>query len=239
MTYGNLILSLVVATIFYLIGTALFVFYKQNPELLQTAQQDQIFASYIAYQLPVGITGIVLAAIYAAAQSTLSTGLNSVATSWTLDIQKYISKDMSMGKQTKLAQYISLGVGIASIIMASILAGGGVNSAYEWFNGFMGLVLGVLAGIFVLGILFRKATKAGAYAGFIASAVAVVVCKYGGFDVSIWSYSIISIGVSVIVGMIVSLMTQSQVVDEKTQREATVYYKEKDKEEKNREAALS
>ena len=178
MTYGNLVLSLFVATVFYLIGTALYVFYNQNPQLLQTAQQDQIFASYIAFQLPVGITGIVLAAIYAAAQSTLSTGLNSVATSWTLDIQNFITKDMSMEKQTKVAQYISLGVGIASIIMAVILANGGVNSAYEWFNGFMGLVLGVLAGIFVLGIFFKKATKAGAYAGFIASAIAVVVCKY-------------------------------------------------------------
>ncbi len=226
MTYGNLVLSLFVATVFYLIGTALYVFYNQNPQLLQTAQQDQIFASYIAFQLPVGITGIVLAAIYAAAQSTLSTGLNSVATSWTLDIQNFITKDMSMEKQTKIAQYISLGVGIASIAMAVILANGGVNSAYEWFNGFMGLVLGVLAGIFVLGIFFKKATKAGAYAGFIASAIAVVVCKYGGFDVSIWSYSIISIGVSVVVGMIVSLMTQSQLVDKKTLNEATVYYNE-------------
>lgn len=226
MTYGNGVLSIFLATVFYLIGTALFVFYNQNPALAQTAQQDQIFASYIAFQLPVGITGIVLAAIYAAAQSTLSTGLNSVATSWTLDIQNFITKDMSMEKQTKVAQYISLGVGIASIIMAVILANGGVNSAYEWFNGFMGLVLGVLAGIFVLGIFFKKATKAGAYAGFIASAIAVVVCKYGGFDVSIWSYSIISIGVSVIVGMIVSLMTQSQLVDKKTLNEATVYYNE-------------
>ena len=56
------------------------------------AQQDQIFASYIAYELPVGITGLLLAAIYAASQSTLSTGLNSVATSWTLDIQERLSK---------------------------------------------------------------------------------------------------------------------------------------------------
>lgn len=224
MTYGNLVLSLFVATLFYLIGTALFVFYKQNPQLLQTAKQDQIFASYIAFQLPVGITGIVLAAIYAAAQSTLSTGLNSVATSWTLDIQNFITKDMSTEKQTKIAQYISLGVGIASIAMAIILANGGVNSAYEWFNGFMGLVLGVLAGIFVLGVFFKKATKTGAYAGFIASAIAVIVCKYGGFDVSIWSYSIISIGVSVIVGILVSLMTQSQLVDDKTLNRSTVYY---------------
>ena len=68
--------------LFTLIGTALFVFYHQNPQLLQTAHQDQIFASFIVYQLPIGVSGILIAAIYAASQSTLSTGLNSVATSW-------------------------------------------------------------------------------------------------------------------------------------------------------------
>ena len=56
----------------------------------------------------------------------------------------------------------------------------------------------------------------------VPSWIAVIVCKYGGFDVSIWSYSIISIGVSIIVGMIVSLMTQSQLPDEKTLNEATI-----------------
>ncbi|MGG7078910.1 sodium:solute symporter [Clostridium sardiniense] len=208
MTYGNLVLSLTLATVFYLIGTGLFVFYNQNPALLQTAQQDQIFASFIAYQLPVGITGILLAAIYAAAQSTLSTGLNSVATSWTLDIQQYISKDLSDKQKTRIAQYISLGVGIVSIGVSILLASGGITSAYEWFNGFMGLVLGVLAGIFVLGVFFKKATKQGAYAGFIVSAIIVVVLKYGGFDVTAWSYSVISISSSVIVGVIVSYLTQ-------------------------------
>lgn len=59
MTYGNLVLSLFVATVFYLIGTALYVFYNQNPQLLQTAQNQILH--HIAFQLPVGITGIVLA----------------------------------------------------------------------------------------------------------------------------------------------------------------------------------
>ena len=136
MTYGNGLLSITVATVFYLIGTCLFIFYTQNPELAQTAKQDQIFASYIAYQLPVGITGILLAAIYAASQSTLSTGLNSVATSWTLDIQTMISKDMSFERQTKIAQYISLGVGIVAIGVSVVLANGEIKSAYEWFNSF-------------------------------------------------------------------------------------------------------
>ncbi len=204
MTYGNLVLSLTIATVFYLIGTGLFVFYNQNPQALQTAQQDQIFASFIAYELPVGITGILLAAIYAAAQSTLSTGLNSVATSWTLDIQDNISKGLDDKKKTKIAQYISLGVGIVSIFVSMILANGNIKSAYEWFNEFMGLVLGVLAGIFVLGMFFKKATKEGAYAGLIISAIIVIILKYGVKTVSPWSYSIITIFTSVIVGLIVS-----------------------------------
>ena len=87
MMLTNGALSIFIATVFYLIGTGLYVFYSQNA-LPPAAQQDQIFASYIAYELPVGITGLLLAAIYAASQSTLSTGLNSVATSWTLDIQE-------------------------------------------------------------------------------------------------------------------------------------------------------
>lgn len=206
MTYGNAILSIGITIVFYLIGTSLFVFYNQNPNLLMTTQQDQIYASFIAYQLPVGITGILLAAIFAAAQSTLSTGLNSVATSWTLDIQNYITKGLNFKKQTKIAQLISLVVGIVSIIVAIILANSQIKSAYEWFNGFMGAVLGVLAGIFVLGVLYKKATKTGAYIGFIVSVIAIISIKYKliNVDVSIWTYSLIAIVVTVLVGVIVS-----------------------------------
>ena len=225
MTYGNGVLSIVVATIFYLIGTCLFVFYSQNPELAQTVKQDQIFASYIAYQLPVGITGILLAAIYAASQSTLSTGLNSVATSWTLDIQTLINKDMSFERQTKIAQYISLGVGILSIGVSIVLANGEIKSAYEWFNSFMGLVLGVLAGIFVLGAFCKKATKLGAYIGFAVSAILVIYLKYNVPDVSSWAYSLLTITTSVVVGQISSLI-QLKLTNKvnKVDSESTIYY---------------
>ena len=232
MTYGNGVLSIFLATVFYLIGTALFVFYNQNPQLLQTAQQDQIFASYIAFQLPVGITGILLAAIYAASQSTLSTGLNSVATSWALDIQTVFSKNISSEKQTKIAQYISLGVGILAIAVAIILANGEIKSAYEWFNSFMGLVLGVLAGTFVLGAFTKKATSMGAYAGFIVSAIIVVVLKYKVPNVTSWSYSLISISVSLIVGYIVSsIQINMNKKAYKTEDNTTIYFKKDFKEE--------
>ena len=170
-----------------------------------------------------GITGILLAAIYAASQSTLSTGLNSVATSWTLDIQTVISKDMSFEKQTKIAQYISLGVGIVAIIVAMVLASGEIKSAYEWFNSFMGLVLGVLAGIFVLGAFSKTANKVGAYAGFIVSSIVIIYLKYNVPDVTSWSYSLITITISVIVGQIVSSIYNSR-TKEDINEESTVYY---------------
>lgn len=206
MTFGNGFLSIGTTTVIYLIGTALFVFYHQNPQLLQTAHQDQIFASFIVYQLPIGISGILIAAIYAASQSTLSTGLNSVATSWVLDIQDSFNREISEEKQTRIAKLVSLGVGIIAIIVSMILANGEIKSAYEWFNSFMGLVLGVLAGIFVLGVITKKATSMGAYAGFFTSAIIVINLKYNHPEVTSWSYAIISIGVSCIIGYIISLI---------------------------------
>ena len=208
MTFGNGFLSIGTTTVIYLIGTALYIFYHQNPQLLQTAQQDQIFASFIVYQLPVGVSGILLAAIYAASQSTLSTGLNSVATSWVLDIQGCFKKQISTEKQTQIAKFVSLGVGIVSIIVAMILANGEIKSAYEWFNSFMGLVLGVLAGIFVLGVINKKATKLGAYVGFITSAIIVINLKYNHPEVTSWSYSIVTIATSCVVGFVVSYIEE-------------------------------
>ena len=210
MMLTNGALSIFIATVFYLIGTGLYVFYKQNA-LPPAAAQDQIFASYVAFELPVGVTGILLAAIYAASQSTLSTGLNSVAASWTLDIQARLTKkELSFEKQTKIGQYVSLAVGIFAIIVSIVLANGGIKSAYEWFNGFMGLVLGILIGTFILGAFTKVANTFGTTLAFIAASVVMVGIKYfaPAGSVSLWSYSLISIAVSLAVGVPASIISR-------------------------------
>ena len=166
-----------------------------------------------------------LAAIYAASQSTLSTGLNSVATSWTLDIQERLSKkEMSFALQTKIAQFVSLGVGIVAILVSMVLANGEIKSAYEWFNGFMGLVLGVLGGTFVLGVFTKSATTLGAYVAFAVSSVVIVWVKYTQPQVSIWSYSLITIGISVVVGMAVSYIQNAVTGSKQIPGEHTTIY---------------
>ena len=227
MMLANGALSIFIATVFYLIGTGLYVFYQQNA-LPPAAEQDQIFASYIAFELPVGITGLLLAAIYAASQSTLSTGLNSVAASWTLDIQARLSKkELSFEKQTKIGQYVSLIVGIFSIAVSMILANGGVKSAYEWFNGFMGLVLGILIGTFILGAFTKTANTFGAALAFITASLVMVVIKYfvPAEAVSIWSYSLISIAVSLAAGIPSSMIYRKIKGDTSVPAPDTTIYK--------------
>lgn len=190
-------LSIFIATVFYMIGTGLYVFYQQNA-------------------LPP-----------AAAQSTLSTGLNSVASSWTLDIQARLSKkEMSFEKQTKIGQYVSLIVGIFSIAVSIVLANGGVKSAYEWFNGFMGLVLGILVGTFILGAFTKVANTFGATLAFIAASAVMIGIKYfaPAGSVSIWSYSIISIAVSLVVGVPASIIWRKIKGDNSKQAPNTTIY---------------
>lgn len=208
MMLGNGCLSIFIATVFYLIGTGLYKFYQANP-LPAAAAQDQIFASYIAFELPIGMAGLLLAAIYAAAQSTLSTGLNAVASSYTLDILATISKkEISFERQTQIGRWVSLAVGIFAIVVSIVLANGGVKSAYEWFNGFMGLVLGILVGAFILGAFTKVANAGGTFIAFIAASAALIFVKYflPAGTVTFWSYSIISIIVSLVVGIPASIL---------------------------------
>lgn len=223
MLFTNGVLSLGVATVFYLIGTGLYVFYKVQHagSAVANVAQDQIFMYFIAYELPVGVTGIILAAIYAAAQSTISTGLNSVATSWTLDVQDVLSKGMDDKRRTKIGQWVSLIVGIFSIVVAIIMAHSQIKSAYEWFNSFMGLVLGLLGGVFVLGFASKRANKYGAYGALIVSGIIMVWIKYflPPTAVNYWAYSIISIVVSFISGYVISVLTGK----EKAPKYTTIY----------------
>ena len=208
MMLGNGCLSIFIATVFYLIGTGLYKFYQANP-LPAAAAQDQIFASYIAFELPVGMAGLLLAAIYAAAQSTLSTGLNAVASSWTMDILATLSKkEISFERQTQIGRWVSLAVGIFAIVVSMVLANGGVKSAYEWFNGFMGLVLGILVGAFILGAFTKVANAVGTFIAFLAATAVLIFVKYflPAGTVTFWSYSIISIIVSLVVGIPASLL---------------------------------
>ncbi len=210
MMVTNGLLCVGVGTIFYFIGTGLHVFYNVdgNP-LPPAAEMDQIFASWIAFELPIGIAGLLLAAIFGAAQSALSAGLNSVSSSWTLDVQACLSKkQLSDEKATKIGQRVSLIVGVFAVLFAMVLTHGGIESAYQWFSSFMGLVLGVLMGVFFLGVFTKRGNVCGAVCGFVASAAVMIYVVYGlePGTVSIWANALIALAAALGVGYPASLI---------------------------------
>lgn len=108
-----------------------------------------------------------------------------------------------------------------------VLANGEVKSAYEWFNGFMGLVLGILIGTFILGAFTKGANTFGAVAAFIASSAVMVYIKYfvPADRVTIWSYSIISIVVSLVIGIPASIIYRKVKGDTSVPAANTTIYK--------------
>lgn len=82
----------------------------------------------------------------------------------------------------------------------------------EWFNSFIGLALGALVGMFVLGAFSKHANAKGAVAAFIVSSIIVIYLKYFVPSVSYWTYTIITIISSLVVGNIVSYLTDKSFV---------------------------
>lgn len=229
MTILNVALSLGTATLFFFIGTALYVFYTQLGDV-PGGRSDLVFANYIVNQLPAGISGLLIAGLFAAGQSTLSTGLNSVATSWTLDIQKVLKPGMSDAAATRIAKVVSLIVGAATIMFALKLAHSDISSAYEWFNGLMGLMLGVVGGTFTLGVMTRRATSTGAIFGFVVTLLVAIYISYF-TDITIWAYSIINLFCSIIFGYFGSLILPGE---SKVSNGGLTYYDVKDQPASNR-----
>jgi Na+/proline symporter len=97
--FGGL-LYLPVSFLFFIIGTALFVYYKVQAGLLpEYITGDQVFPYFIVNGLPVGVTGLLIAAIFSAGMSTISTSINSSATIILTDFFEHGKKDISEKKK--------------------------------------------------------------------------------------------------------------------------------------------
>jgi len=156
--------------LFFSIGTVLFVFYKQYPTALHPAlgSTDSIFPWYIVSRLPDGFSGLLIAGIFAAAMSSLSSSMNSAATAYATDIHFRFFGNAGVSR-LRTARLATLAAGLAGTLFAVVMATWNVRSLWDAFNTLLGLIIGGVGGLFLLGILSRKANGAGALVGIIAS----------------------------------------------------------------------
>ncbi|UCS92059.1 sodium/solute symporter [Echinicola marina] len=186
------LMALPSALIFFSIGTALYLFYKLHPAELSPAVQnaDSIFPFYIVTQLPQGISGLLIAAVFAAAMSSLDSSMNSVATVVTTDFYKQLFPKDNQGKNTLgFARWVTVIVGVFGTGFALIMASLGLPSLWDQFNMIIGLFAGGLGGIFLIGMLSKKVNGKGALLGLLLSAVVQVTVKYSS-DLSIHLYAL-------------------------------------------------
>lgn len=175
----NGILSVPIAIIFFSIGTGLYVFFKQQPELLNVGMNntDSIFPHFIMCDLPTGIAGLLIAAIFAAAMSTLSANINSTSTVMTEDFYSKIFKKATDNNKMRFARWTGIILGIFGISMAILLATFDIASLWDQFNFFLGLLTSGLGGLFMMGIFTKRIGTKSALTGFAGSIVVLLLCN--------------------------------------------------------------
>lgn len=191
--------------VFYMIGTALFVFYKAHPERMNPLLPiDATFPLFIAAELPMGVTGLIVAGIFAAAMATLSGIMNSVATLVSVDFYDKLVKDSSQKKSVFFAELMTIVVGLIGIGAALLLSRFDVHSLFDVSIELAGLLGGGFAGAYTLGMFTRRANSPGVAIG-IAASIGLTLVAWMFNLVHPYFYLAISILLCIVIGYLASL----------------------------------
>lgn len=202
----NGIVSVPVSILFFILGTGLFAFYKSNPELMSITDPniDSVFPQFIVSQMPMGLSGLLIASIFAAAMSTLSSNINSVSAVITSDFYKTFFRNTSFKGQMSVARWSGVIVGLLGTAMAIVLATWNIASLWDQFNTFLGLLTSGLGALFILGIFFPRVNSIGAFVGLITGVIILYLVK-SNTQLSFLLYGLIGMASSIIVANIVSI----------------------------------
>jgi solute:Na+ symporter, SSS family len=190
--------------LFLVVGLGLWAFYQGRP----FERSDEIFARFVIDELPVGITGLLIAGIFAAAMSSLSSSMNSLASASAYDFWAPLA-----GAEGDEARVLRAGKRF-TLPWAALLVGGAIlfipmsegTAAVEVALGIASVVYGGLLGAFALGVFSTRATQNGVIAGMTAgigsvTAIAVFAPQHVGWP---W-FVLIGTAITVTVGWLASL----------------------------------
>ncbi|MGF1669155.1 MAG: sodium:solute symporter [Balneolaceae bacterium] len=171
---------------FLMIGLMLYVFYNaQTAGELGLQTTDEIFALFIVENMPVGVAGLIIAALFAAAMSSLSSSLNALASATALDLIKPVAgANWTREQELKISRLITIGWGIVLTGSALFftwlqLTGDERPAIVELGLGIASYTYGGLLGAFLLGLIFKNPDKKDAMIGFFAGLIALLFMVEG------------------------------------------------------------
>ena len=191
--------------VFYGIGTALWMYYRNNPERLNPLLPiDATFPLFIAAELPAGVTGLIIAGIFAAAMSTLSSIINSVGTLVSVDFYQKLHRNPDEKTAVRVAEWSGVLVGVIGIVIALVMSRYDINSLFDVSIELAGLLGGGFAGAYTLGMFTTRANWQGVVIGVVAAIVITVTCWLMDL-VHPYFYLAISIALCIVFGYLGSL----------------------------------
>ena len=185
---GSGVVVILQMAIFLILGLFLFVFYQgQSPADLKLATADEVFIKFIVEEMPAGAAGLIIAAILAAAMSTLASAINSLAASTVFDLKKPRSSNSAFQPEPELrtSRLFSLFWGFIIFLSALLFAHLQLNSpgkrpaVVELGLGIASYTYGGLLGVFLLGLVCRRADKRHAFVGFFAGLTSLLFLVRG------------------------------------------------------------
>ena len=208
--WTNAILSIPVSVLFFGVGTALYVYYQQQPANLEPISKiDQIFPQFILQQMPPGLAGLVIAGVFAAAMSSLDSSMHSIATAFTTD---FLSKGLDSESLLKMAKRITVILGFLGTVSALYIASQDSKNLWDTLMGYVGLILGTLGGLFTLAIFTNRTTSIHAWIGVLVAALALYFFKFH-TDMHTLTYSAIGTISCFLAGWIASMIIPSKTKD--------------------------
>ncbi|MFK7768133.1 MAG: sodium:solute symporter [Mariniblastus sp.] len=187
----NGLMAIPASVVFFGMGTAFWMFYRSHPEKLDPAiAADRIMPLFISQELPVGLAGLVVAGIFAAAQSTVSTSMNSGATTIVTDFMRPANFAKTEKGYLGLARFITVLMGIFGTAAGLLFVQPGIKSLFDEFIGILGLFLGVLAGLFALGATTRRANGRGSLVGALTAILVMTMIVLASKDKSVFGIDV-------------------------------------------------
>jgi len=154
--------------LFLIIGVMLFAYYRVPSSTFE--KPDHIFPTFIVTHMPHGISGLLIAAILAAAMSNLSAALNSLSSSSIVDFYLRNRPEIEESRKIMLSRWATLGWALVLFGLA-ILSLHKVSRVVEVGLQIASVVYGALLGVFLLGTLTRRATQSGTMFGMLCGFV--------------------------------------------------------------------
>jgi solute:Na+ symporter, SSS family len=200
---GSGVIVIIQFAIFLVLGVMLFAYYGTI-----NAKPDEIFPMFIINVLPTGITGIIIAGLFAAAMSTLAGSMSSLASSTVHDLYiPFLGKEIDEAKKLKISRLFTI-LWSVMLILAALFFMNTSRAVVELALSIASFTYGGLLGTFLLGVLNKKAKEKEALAGFTVGILTMIVVISLKLVAWTW-FTLIGVIATLVVGSVLSRFNNS------------------------------